>query len=36
MKDEIIITKMLTYVEKILDYVAGMKYEEFAGNDIIY
>lgn len=35
MRDEIIIIKMLTYVEKILNYVEGMKYEEFVGNDLI-
>lgn len=35
MRGEIIIKKMLTYVEKILSYVEGMKYEEFVGNDLI-
>lgn len=35
MKHDVIISKMLGYVEKILIYCDGMSYEEFAKNELV-
>ncbi len=35
MKNDVIISKMLGYVEKILKYSANMSYEEFVKNEIV-
>lgn len=35
MKNDVIINKMLGYIEKILRYRANMSYDEFMGNEII-
>ena len=34
MKNDVIINKMLGYVEKILKYSANMSYEDFEKNDL--
>lgn len=35
MRNDVIISKMLGYVEKILKYSANMSYEEFVKNEIV-
>lgn len=35
MKNDVIISKMLGYVEKILKYSANMSYEDFVKNDMV-
>ena len=35
MKNDVIISKMLGYVEKILKYSANMTYEDFVKNDMV-
>ncbi len=35
MKNEIVVSKMLTYIDKILRYCSGMEYEDFKANEII-
>jgi len=35
MKNDVIISKMLGYVEKILKYSANMSYEDFIKNDMV-
>lgn len=35
MKHDVIISKMLGYVEKILKYCDGMSYEEFVKNELV-
>lgn len=35
MKNDVIIDKMLKYVEKILKYSANMSYEDFEKNDLV-
>mgnify|MGYP000613364313 CR=1 FL=1 len=35
MKNDVIISKMINYVEKILKYTDGMKYSEFESKDMV-
>ncbi len=35
MKNDIVISKMIVYIEKVLNYVAGMTYLEFEKNDMV-
>lgn len=35
MKNDIVISKMLVYIEKVLNYVAGMAYSEFEKKDMV-
>lgn len=35
MKNDIVVSKMLVYIEKVLSYVAGMTYLEFEKNDMV-
>ena len=35
MKNDLIISKMLGYIEKILKYSANMSYEDFVKNDMV-
>lgn len=35
MKNEIVVSKMLTYIDKILRYCGGMEYEDFKANEIV-
>lgn len=35
MKDDIIIQKIVSYVEKILTYTKGMTYKDFICNDLV-
>ena len=35
MKNDVIISKMINYVEKILKYTDGMKYSEFESKDLV-
>jgi len=35
MKNDVIISQMLGYVEKILKYSANMPYENFVKNDVV-
>lgn len=35
MKNDIVISKMLVYIQKVLNYTAGMTYLEFEKNDMV-
>lgn len=35
MRNEIIISKMIEYADKISSYVSGMKYDEFSKNSLV-
>lgn len=35
MRNEIVVSKMLTYINKILKYSSGMGYEEFSSNEMV-
>lgn len=35
MKNDIVISKMLAYIEKVLNYTTGMTYLEFEKNDMV-